>query len=290
MPDVMRKFVAAKQREFMEHAQFDLQKRGATENCGMCSFEAKCRERVAKKDSFFCATVQRTIDITDKCSVSKPCQLNFDNEGLCSPPKISGVDLTTSGGDDTFSMLILTLGQLFPFGGLGPEEGPTGGPTTLAAAKGVRSALRNVDLTGLGGLGSDDGDSPVLGVSVDEAYGTGLRRRSRRQTETSGNQGSARKPGSELGFDETVKELVRAITKDMRKELISQWNCIKNKSGDKCLCCCGVYYPDADSETCVEITSLMADYVLGEVKKMTRGNVRRLIYNLVNDLLSGKNS
>lgn len=32
-----------------------------------------------------------------------------------------------------------------------------------------------------------------------------------------------------------------------------QWNCVKNKAGNKCLCCCGFYLPNVDTGNCESI-------------------------------------
>jgi hypothetical protein len=32
-----------------------------------------------------------------------------------------------------------------------------------------------------------------------------------------------------------------------------QWNCVKNKAGNKCLCCCGFFLPDVETGTCKSI-------------------------------------
>jgi len=58
-------------------------------------------------------------------------------------------------------------------------------------------------------------------------------------------------------IDEKMKEMFNNTLTDRPP----MWNCIKNKTGSQCLCCCDFYLPDANTEKCVSIIENIMELV-----------------------------
>lgn len=86
------------------------------------------------------------------------------------------------------------------------------------------------------------------------------KQRRKRQAGTNSMQGYPQPPlpysgGGQAGFDHNQGLI--AFQNDTLGPA-DQWNCAKNRAGNKCLCCCGFYFPDIQSETCRSAKELFA--------------------------------
>jgi len=240
LPAAMKKFILGKQSEEFDEMAYELKNRGASAPCGMCARKLRCQIRTNQTtDPSFCGRERVRYIRDSSCDVSAPCVLTLD-KGVCSAPEhfSSKFQVLTSSSDFQKRRHKRASHQSI-FDILSPQQ---------PAASGDSSG--NPEIVGDGTTNPMDGG---FGGSDDN----------------SNNNSDPTSPGGmDFGASNFTAMLKNIIGDNIARSFNNTesvtapvWNCVKNKDGSKCLCCCDFFVPDPDTGKCVDTTAAMQTYV-----------------------------
>uniref|UniRef100_A0A915HK11 Uncharacterized protein n=1 Tax=Romanomermis culicivorax TaxID=13658 RepID=A0A915HK11_ROMCU len=215
LPEPIVQYYTSKGAEILDNIQRVFNQRGLTQPCGRCSPKVACRQRQYVHKESQCMPVEFAfVNQNDDCDSKKVCEISAVN-GNCPAPLPQENFVKYNSMVAKHYGLSATQG---PFNFDGTRLGVSMGSRAEDLGSSLKRFLQDIDrkFKSLDDDQSEDQDDIQIGDQ----------------------------PGDVPEGDDQTSPYSYEIP---------LWHCIKDSSGEKCLCCCGDYFPDIATGQCIRI-------------------------------------
>uniref|UniRef100_A0A915HJG2 Uncharacterized protein n=1 Tax=Romanomermis culicivorax TaxID=13658 RepID=A0A915HJG2_ROMCU len=244
LPKAVAEYYKNKAQEFKSVVETLFKKRGITKACGFCSKKLACRKRKFWK-KHGCKPIEFAF-VKEECQEdNNACELSLV-DGACPPPipqkkAVKHNKLVARRRHFRHKGPMEFHGRRFGF-----EQSHLEWNNEQGESNSEESASHETSSENGSSESGQNGAATITPATDGTKDANATLRRSARSAENeweSGNQefgeGHHRRHG-----DHHHKRY---------SPFIPLWHCVKSKQGDKCLCCCGGYFPDADTGKCIAV-------------------------------------